>query len=508
MDQPISTHQVCPKCGANGAFTWFEKGRGFCHSGCNNVFTEDFVDVKKQEPSGFTYEGIRSLDPEIAKKYGIVLHTDEHGKPYRYAFKYPHTVKYRDFNDKSNSWIKDIGVGMREFFGPKVNPASSKRIYITEGEFDAASLYQAMGSTWPVLSLPSGSIGDEFVKKQYDYLNSFQEIVYAGELDKTGKKAADRFYKAFSSKFYYIPLTKWKDANEALQKGDESELKWTALRPQRWSPENFFCSDDKVIKVLREENPYEYVPTKHSGLNSVIRGLVKGGLTFVLAPPGSGKTELFRYFETGLLEVDDVKVGILHMEEQKSTTYRGMASYELGKNVRTKEDTITNHLTELEVEEAALRATKGDRTIVFEMQSGDDPMEVKEYCRIAAGVYGAHYIFIDHVQRLAYLQGIDGATSVLTKLAANLAQLSKELNVGIILISHVNEDGHTKYAKSLEEEAIICIRLERDKEATDVQTRNTTKFHVTKNRPFSKLGYAGAIFYDEETTILKEIEIE
>jgi predicted ATP-dependent serine protease len=102
---------------------------------------------------------------------------------------------------------------------------------------------------------------------------------------------------------------------------------------------------------------------------------------------------------------------------------------------------------------------------------------------------------------------VDGATSVLTKLASNLAQLAKELNIGIILISHVNEDGHTKYAKSLEEEAIICIRIEREKEATDEDIRNTTKFHIEKNRPFSKLGYAGAVYYDPETTLLKEIEI-
>ena len=465
------------------------------------------MNIKNKEPSSVTYEGIRGLDPKVAEKYGIQLQLDETGKPLRYAFKYPHTVKYRDYNNKANSWIKDSGVGMKEFFGPKVNPASSKRIYITEGEFDAASLYQSMDSTWPVLSLPSGSIGDDFVKKQYDYLNTFQEVVYAGELDKTGKKAADRLYKALPHKFYYIPLTKWKDANEALQAGDLAELKWTALRPQRWTPDNFFCSDDKVISILREENPYEYTPTGHKGLDGVIRGMVKGGLTFLKAPPGSGKTEFFRYIETGLLSSSDCKIGLLHMEEQKSTTYRCMATYELKKNVRTKDDAKERGVTEAEVEAAAVAATKGERTIVFEMRSGDEPMEVLEYCRLAAGVYGANYIFVDHVQRLAYLGGIDGATSILTKLAANLAQLAKELNVGIILISHVNEDGHTKYARSLEEEAIICIRIERDKENPDEDVANTTKFFVEKNRPFSKLGYAGAVYYSPETTLLEEVEI-
>lgn len=499
-----STHQTCPKCGHKDCFTWFEKGRGFCHSVCGNVFTEDFVDPKKKEPSGFSYSDIRGIDPKVAEKYGICVHNDEHGKPYRFAFKYPHTVKYRDFHNKKNTWIKDIGVGMQEFFGPPVNPASSKRIYITEGEFDAASLYQSMDCTWPVLSLPSSSIGDAFVKKQFDYLNSFAEIVYAGELDHAGQKAADRLYKALPSKFYYVPLVKWKDANEAIQKGDQAELKWSALRPQRWTPENFFCSDDKIEQILKEENPYEYIKTGIEELDKVIRGIVKGGLTFLMAPPGSGKTEIFRKLETGLLINSTQRIGLLHMEEQKSTTYRAMATYKLGVNVRTKEDAAENGVAEEAVIKAAQEISQGERTIVFEMKSGDDPMEILQYVRLAASVYGADYVFVDHVQRLAYMGGVEGATNILTKIASNLAQIAKELNIGVIMISHVNEDGHAKYAKSLEEEAIMLIKIERDKESTDPEISNITKFYVQKNRPFSKLGPAGCVYYDPKTTIITE----
>ena len=502
---PAKTHLKCPNCGANDAFSLWSNGIGFCHSEGKRIFTEAYMDPKKIEPDSVTYKNIRSIDEEVCKKYGIQIQ-EYKGNPARYAFKYPHTTKYRDYNDKHNSWVKDLGVGMKEFFGPKINPGSSKRIYITEGEFDAASLYQAMDCTWPVLSLPSSSIGESFVKHNYDFLNSFQEIVYAGELDKPGRKAADRLYAALPSKFFYIPLTKWKDANEAIQKGGQGELKWTALRPQRWTPDNFFCSDDAVSRILKEENPYEFTPTNLKDLDAVIRGLVKGGLTFVKAPPGSGKTEIFRYFERNILEKSEQKIGLLHMEEQKSTTYRAMATYELGKNVRTKEDAIANGVSEETVEAAAIKAAKGDRTIVFEMRSEDAPDKILEYVRLAASVYGANYIFVDHIQRLAYLGGVEGATNTLTKLSSNLAQLCKELNIGVIIISHVNEDGHTKYAKSLEEEAIICLKIERDKEATDPDIRNTTKFYVEKNRPFSKLGYAGSVFYNEDTTILQEAE--
>jgi replicative DNA helicase len=140
------------------------------------------------------------------------------------------------------------------------------------------------------------------------------------------------------------------------------------------------------------------------------------------------------------------------------------------------------------------------------MRSHDDPLKLLDHTRTAATVFGADYIFVDHVQRLAYLSstGVDGATSTLTTLGSRMAQLAKELDIGVIFISQVNDDGRTKYAASLEEEAIICLKIDRDVESEDEIIQNTTNFMVDKNRPFAKLGHAGSLYYDPITTILTE----
>lgn len=517
-------HQACPfeDCGSSDAFNWNDDGYGFCHS-CGESYPNkhrlpvfDWAkqsyplkrreNVMMKEVKGVTYDDIRGIDPEVCKLYGIQIQTDADGKPVRYAYKYPHTVKYRAFDDKSKTWIKDKGVGMNHLFGPEFNSNSSNKLYVTEGEFDAASLYQILGQKFFVKSLPSASIGEKFIKQNYQYLNSFKEIIYAGELDDAGRRSAEKLYESFPTKLYYVPMSKYKDANEFLMAGDIEELKWTALKPQRYSPDNFFCSDEEVAQAIRTENPYDYTPTGHTGLDDKIRGIVKGGLTFLKAPRGTGKTEVIRYFETGLLKNPDTRIALLHMEEMRSTTYRAMATYHLGVNVRTKDDAQENNVSEEDVIKAALEATQGERTIVFEMRSHDDPLKLLEYTRLASTVYGAEYIFVDHVQRLAYLSqtGVDGATSVLTSLGARMAQLSKELNIGVVFISQVNDDGRTKYASSLEEEAIICIKIERDVENEDVTVQNTTDFIVDKNRPFARLGKAGSVYYDPETTLLTE----
>ena len=518
-------HLACPfvGCGSSDAFNWNDDGYGHCHS-CGGDYPSKGMEIfdwaKKEYPlkpminpktaevTSTTFSGIRGIEEDVAKLYGIQLQMTGDGVPLRYAYKYPHTVKYRDYNNKANSWVKDIGLGMRHFFGPPINSGSSKRLYIVEGEFDAASLFQILGKSFPVVSLPSASIGDKFLKGNFEFLSNFQEIVYSGELDDAGRKAADKLYEIFPEKFYYVPMNKHKDANDFLTNGDGDVLKWSALKPQRYSPENFFCSDEAVETAIKTENPYEYTPTGHEELDSMCRGLVKGGITFIKAPRGTGKTEIIRYFETAMLRTEETRIALLHMEEMKSTTYRAMATYQLGVNVRTKDDAKWNQVEEEDVVKAAKEVTQGERTIIFEMRAHDDPMKLLDYVRLAATVYGAEYIFIDHVQRLAYLSsaGVDGATSTLTTLGSRMAQLSKELNIGVIFISQVNDDGRTKYAASLEEEAIICIKLVRDVESEDDLLKNTTGLHIEKNRPFSQLGKAGGVYYDPETTILSESE--
>lgn len=519
-------HQPCPyeACGSSDAFSWEQDEQvGHCHScsrsypmvGMNQLQIFDWAasdyplkkrkeNIMNTEIVSGTYDGIRGISAEVCQLYGIQLQLDADNNPVRYAFKWPNNVKYRGYDEKK-FWLKDRS-SLDDLFGPDFNSGSSNRLYITEGEFDAASLFEVLGKSFPVKSIPGASISEKFIKKNFEYMNSFKEVIYAGELDDAGAVAAERLYQLFPEKFFFVPMSKHKDANEFLMAGDKDDLMWSAKKPQRFSPDNFYIGDLDIEETIKKENPYSYVPTGHSGLDDKIRGLVKGGLTFVKAPRGGGKTEMVRFFECGLLANDpDVKIGLMHMEEMRSTTYRAMATYELGINVRTKEDAATNGITEDNVIKAAQKIAD-DRTVVFELRSHDDPMKLLDYVRMAATVYGVDYVFIDHVQRLAYLSqgGADGATSMLTAIGSRMAQLAKELDIGVIFISQVNDDGRTKYAGSLEEEAIICLKLERDTESEDEDVRNTTNFIVDKNRPFSRLGKAGSIYYEPDTTILSE----
>jgi len=134
----------------------------------------------------------------------------------------------------------------------------------------------------------------------------------------------------------------------------------------------------------------------------------------------------------------------------------------------------------------------------------DEPLDIVGYVRLAATVFGAEFVFIDHMQRLVYRSGLANATENLTQVATQLAELGKELNIGVIAISHVNTNGVSQYAAAMENEAIIVIDVVRDMTSEDEVEQNTSEFDITKNRPFSKLGSAGRVWFNPETALLEE----
>lgn len=503
---PIATHQTCPQCHANEALSIFEGGYwGFCHSKCGNIKLKEKIvkDVVRGD-----FREVRGISAETCKLFGIQVQVDEDDNPVRYAFKYPETTKYRKVDEKK-FWLKDSGVKLKSLFGPTFNAGSSKRIYLTEGEFDAASLYQVLGGSYPVMSIPSGAgggSGEAFLKANYDYLNSFQELALCFDNDEPGKAAAAKFYAAFPSKTYAVSMTKHKDANAFLVAGDTDDLKWAALKPQRYTPDNFWVSENQIEELLMEP-PYAYMPTGHVGLDEVIRGITKGCMTTILAQEGIGKSELLGYFEWCALNNDQTaKVAVMHLEEQKSVVVGRLASYAAGENLKYAAGSD-------ELRAKAMKAL-GDiiaeeRLLVMDMRAEDDPYALLDHIRIAHAVYGCEWIFVDHIHQVADQEAENGddERKVLDKLSSRLARMARDLQIAIVIISHVNDDGKTRSSRMIRKQAGIVIDLERDLTNDDEEIRNTTTLTCSKNRPWGKTGSCGYLRYDAETNTMTEAHI-
>jgi len=512
-----------PSCGSSDAFGFNTDGYGSCFS-CKRPYpskdktyewaqerypTEGIKDmdftpkavvrlVDEDESSG-KFVNMRGINTKTMEDYNVLTFDN------RQEYVYPSGgIKVRTLPDKG--FYAKNGFKGTELFGMNLFAAGcSRMVTITEGELDALSVAQMIKSGYnnPVVSLPSASPSKKLWENCKEWLDSFDKIVLSIDTDDAGDRIADTLLDLFPDKVVRVNHGIYKDANEFLMAGKAADFKsvwWKAKRP---SPAGFTSGEESWLSAIREENPYSYIPTPIAGLNAKVRGWIKGGITVVKAPPGVGKTSLFRYVQHDLVRNHGQVVANLAMEEVRSTTGRGLATYELGANVNTQEDAELNGYTLGDVEQAMLKVVSDDKFVSFDIDPMDPLNSCLTQCQHAVAIYGADYIFIDHLQRLAYLSGVDGATAGLTELGVKLVEFAKRKNVGVIAISHVNNEGRTKYASAIEEEAIVLIELSRDKMSEDMVEKNTTYVSVTKNRPFALTGTAGSISYDADTTMVK-----
>lgn len=441
----------------------------------------------------------RGISKESAEKYGITTSVDKDGKEIRRVYPYPHGDKYRylpkDFS-KNSGFKNDHLFGMDKF-----TTGSSKFLTIVEGEDDVPSTYDMLGSRYPVVGIPGASVSSALLKNCHDYINSFEQIIVASDGDDAGEAAANRFASAFPNKVYRVTLDRFNDPNEYLVNKAAVEFREAWKNRKKYVPEYDTSTPEQYLKLLDEADE-EYVPTGIQEYDDRHLGLFQGHVTMFMAPEGTGKTELMHYFEHHLIKnYPHIPFASCHLEESKKRTMLAWASYDLDKNV-TRKDLITDHK---EVVDSITRLTEGEQAHLFKIGTDEDPIVILDRVKYYANVCGCKYIFIEPIQDLAQqYTGPESTERFLSKVAVNLSRIASELNVGIVLIAHENDDGLVSDCRKLSKQASVVVRLERDMEAEDEVARNTTTLKTKKNRPSSYVGFGGEVRFYPESFTLKE----
>ena len=501
MSEPSKTHQDCPYCGHKGCLTVWPDGGFSCHS-CNATpKTHGVSTPSKSEP---TYKeevrAYRGISKKAVDKYKVRTQLTDKGEEYARIYPYPHKEKKRilpkNFTD-NRGFSNDHLFGMDKF-----NAGSSKFLVIVEGEDHVPTAYDMLGCTHPVVGIPGASINSELLKNCHKYIDAFDGIVAATDNDDAGDKAAARLADAFPNKVYRMSLTLHNDPQDYLQAGDRDAFKWAFHNKQKYVPEFDTNTSDQYLTILREDTDDEYISSGIHAYDEKHMGLFQGNVTLFQAPEGTGKTELFHFFEYHMLtNYPDIPFASCHLEESKKRTTLAWASYDLEKNV-TRQDLISD---QKEVDDAVVRLTKSDNAHLFKIGLDEDPTVLLDRIKYYATVCGCKYIFIEPIQDLAQ-QGHNEQSDerFLSKIAVGLSRIATDLGVGILIIAHENDDGLVSDCRKLSKQASVVVRLERTIDAVDEEVRNTTTLWSKKNRPSSFVGYGGELIFDPSTFVLKE----
>lgn len=502
------THLSCPSCGHKECMTKFPDGGTYCHSCGTSTppssktkredMTSTYDPSKVKEHLSLPY---RSIPPSVVDFYRTKTGVDSDGNPIERIYQYPTQTKRRvlpkDFSH-NKGFTADELYGMDLF-----NASTSKSITIVEGEDDAPSAYFMLGEKYPVVSLPSAGVSRKLLEKNFKTLNSYSEIVVCTDNDEAGDRAANKIASTFPNKVSRVSLTKHKDASAFLQAGDNKDFLFAWHNRQKYVPKGIYNTPDQFKGILSEEEMNEYIPTPSDDLNEQIKGLMRGHLTVLTGPEGQGKTEILRWLEYHILKNhSDVPIAVLHMEESKKTLLTSLACYELGTNLRDPDHKVPQE----DVNKAIETLTKGNGLYLFDFGVEEDPLEIVDRVRYFSEVCGCHYVFIDPIQQLAYgKSGNDTEEKILSQISVQLERIATELNIGIVMTTHVNDDGQTRSSRMIGKSASVRIDIQRDHMNPDPDVRNVTKLSVSKNRPVGKSGYGGSLVFNPSSFTLEEV---
>ncbi len=209
MAEQLKAHQPCPDCGSSDALTYYSWGsRCFsCGKARRNPNSEEpvqkltKVNTKVTNIHDLSYEQVldRNLTRSTCQTYGIGNKDGYYYFPYYNEEETLVAFKRRNMEDKRFSIEGDWNKG--GLFGQQLFNKGGKYVTITEGEFDAAAAYQMLGSKYPVVSVRNGAGNAvQDIKANYEWLDSFENIVICFDNDDAGRGAANAVAEVLGTK--------------------------------------------------------------------------------------------------------------------------------------------------------------------------------------------------------------------------------------------------------------------------------------------------------------------
>ena len=528
----------CPECGGSDPVAKNTDGSAKCFS-CDTYFLNYDEAIKgktmteKKEsskpivnPHGADYSALidRRISEATAKKYGVKCVLSSNGEIVQHLYPYYNkhelsATKVRYVRDKNFSVMGSFnGTGL---FGEQLFQ-KAKYVTITEGECDAMSCYELMGSKWASVSIKRGSSGAvKDIKESLEFLESFENVVICFDSDKQGQEAAKKAAMLFQpSKAKIMKLPEgYKDANDMLRQNKHKEFVEAWWSAKTYTPSGVInVSEAREDFFTREQK--ESVPYPWKGLNDKLYGLRQGELLTLTGGTGLGKSSVTRELEHWLIKETTGNVGIIALEEDWRRTVDGILSIEA--NARLYIDQEREQFSPEEIDkffDILYDGENKNRVWVHAHFGTNSIDEIFNKIRFMIIACDCKWIVVDHLHMLVSALSEGDERRSIDNIMTRLRSIVEETNVGMILVSHLrrvdgnkgHENGvevslsHLRGSQSIAQLSDCVIALERNQQSDDIEESNTTRMRVLKSRYTGDVGLASHLLYDRETGRLREV---
>lgn len=532
----VKMHQPCNDCGSSDALCVNDDGWTHCFS-CEArraPESDDWAERNSEvlmhaetydsEPIGAwnnddLYRTIidRGISRDTAKAYKCIRDGEDGVTMFAYTDTKGNVIAEKVRSHDKNFFIngnwKDA-----QFYGQHLFSKGGKFVTIVEGEFDAMAAYQMLGSKYPVVSVRNGATSAaKDIRKQYEWFDSFDNIVICFDGDEAGQKAASQVAEIFGGKAkVFKHLDGMKDACDYLQQKKMKEFsdKWWAS--EQHVPDGIIVGSSLYDDVMKPLAPAD-CEYPFAGVNDLTYGIRKGELVTITAGSGLGKSQFVREIVWHVLNKTEDNLGLMFLEESVRKTGLSLMSLAANQPLHLPDTDATDE----DKTDAFNRTLGTDRIYLFDHFGSTSVDNIISRVRYLAKGLGCSYVFLDHISIVVSAQASGDERKAIDEIMTKLRMLVQETGIALIVVSHLkrpDSKGHEEGAAtslaqlrgsgSIAQLSDMVIGLERNGQAEDVQERNTTRVRVLKNRFSGTTGPAGALLYSRNTGRMTEINEE
>ena len=529
----LKTHQPCPDCGSSDALAYYEDHTK-CYS-CDkwtpyrngermNTQPRQVIKMQNESTASFNFSAIpdRKISLDTCKKYGVSVSKsgtmiDKH--MYKYHDKDGNHIasKFRRTSDKQ--FWSEGDLGKCGLFGQNIFGQTGKFVTVCEGELDAMSAFELMGSKWPSVSIKNGAQSAvKNCQQSLEYLNKFDTIVLCFDNDKQGKDAAQAVAKLFEPNKCKMMDLELKDANEYLKTGQREKFTQAWWSARTYTPAGIINLAD-LGRSLYDETHNETCPYPWSGMNDKTYGIRTGELVTFTSGAGMGKSSIMRELMYHIMHNTEDNIGVLAMEENTKQTAFNLMSVEANARLYIKE--IRDQYTQEQLDDWQAKTIDSGRFFAFDHFGSIDNDEILGRVRYMAKALNCKWVFLDHLSILVSGQEDNGdERKSIDILMTKLRSLVEETGIALLLVSHLrrpsgdngHENGrevtlsHLRGSASIAHLSDAVIALERNQQADDPIEANTTSIRILKNRYTGDTGVACHLHYDGGTGRMTQID--
>lgn len=530
-DSELVSKGPCPDCGSSDACALYDDGHTHCFS-CGVTRKGDGEEPEEREPlrKDLLHGEVqplpaRKIDLKTAQKFDyrvgqmggrkvqIAAYQDASGRTV--------AQKWRD-SDKDFGWVGDPKAAL-PLFGQSKWRDGGRMVVVTEGELDAMSATQAMGGTWPAVSIPNGAQNaGKSIAAAASWLEQYDRVVFMFDMDDPGRKASEDAARLISPGKAFIAELPLKDANEMVKAGRSKELVDAAWNARQYRPDGIMSVGELKAKALAP--PAYGLPFPFVGLTKATYGQRRGELYGWGAGVGSGKTTLFKQLMLTTMRPDLIephgdipiimpeprKVGALLLEENPVKTLRTLGGMAIGKRV---------HVPGVEFDEAELAAAIDSFDGLFFPYNhfgAKDWDSIKNLIRYMVLALRIEDVFLDPLTAL--IAFADDDRKALDEIMADLASMVEQMNFTVHFISHLttptgtaHEEGgrvlekHFTGSRAIARWSHNLFALERNKQEPD----SPTILRILKERETGDAtGTTLGLHYDRDTGRLIEVDLD